>query len=801
MRTKTLVPLIVVLASFARSAEPLIRDGQSAYAILLPEPRVELVFPPGETLDYAADFLADHIERATGCRLPIVREGTADAGDGPFLALGPTQLARQALGDGKADAPESFRILTVGPGVVICGERDARGRDRGTLFGVYEFLERGFGIRWYHGDDKWYPPGQGTVIPKRTTVDLTALDVREAPAFRQREGGISYYFWPIERQRLWHPVLRFGNTRDHGTANHTQTGWTDLYGQTHPEYFAVGRNGRRQINFNHKHRSYICLTHPGVLTQMVANIEAFDRTGRSTGAFGPRDPEPHCVYFNPNDGMTPETICHCDGCRPFLRPDRPFEGQSSELVFQFVRRYAEAIAARWPGRRLAVLAYAHYKDPPSETTIPGNVDVTYVGPPVQYAMDPDIYRRHHDTLAAWSALLGRRPDRLSLWMNVHSPNAYTSFIPTLYPRTLARWLREHRDLVSGYFINGGNPHLKRRGPRAIWTGIQSFPMVWLQSRLLWNPDLDPDALLAQYCRDLYGPAADTMLALQTLIRNRWEEFYLGELDLDETAFIHRVRYPKPVIERFRALLDRAAEEARPDEAAFGRIVFLRDRVYSHFLGESRLYQDWGDRVAAYTCLATRTPPKIDGNLDDPGWRNIPSFRLAQRQWGEASDRETSIRLLHDGTNLYVGAALRAGPGTALTNEQLWVQAARVLDPVRQQYATNLDQRWEAFRELRIAADGTLACRDPHDASTAIAASIAGETLTIEARLAVSDLVLQGDAIDARQLRLQFLRTWGDWQRFDVWSPTLSHISDYPTYRFGLVQFGQGAALAVPSSLE
>lgn len=82
---------------------------------------------------------------------------------------------------------------------------------------------------------------------------------------------------PEKFQRLWHPVLRFGNSMPRKNANHTQTGWYALYGKTHPEYFAVGRNGRQQFNTQYPHRNYLCPNQPGVLKQMLRNLDAFDQ--------------------------------------------------------------------------------------------------------------------------------------------------------------------------------------------------------------------------------------------------------------------------------------------------------------------------------------------------------------------------------------------------------------------------------------------------------------------------------------------------------------------------------------------
>ncbi|MGI5868253.1 MAG: DUF4838 domain-containing protein [Kiritimatiellia bacterium] len=779
---------LAVLPGAVRADGFLVEEGKSGFTIVVPDEPVGLVFPEGESIRYAADFLAENIEKATGCRLPVVGESQLEA-DAPFISVGSTRFATTLFGSPAQLPPEGFRIKTSGGNAAICGERPEGGLDRGTLFGVYEFLERVAGIRWYFGDDRWYPAGTGAFVPPRvSTLALPELDVSDAPALRQREGGISYAYWPDALKRRWHPALRFGDTRGHLTANHTQVGWTDLYGETHPEYFAIGRNGRRQINFNHKHRSYICLTNPDVLKQMIANIETFDETGVSENAFGPRDPTPEYVYFCPNDGMTPETTCHCEGCMAFQRPERDFDGQSSELVFQFVRRYAEAIQERWPGRKLAVLAYAHYKAPPEETPVPDNLVVTYVGPPIQYAMDPAVYAKHSAALRRWFELLGNDPSRLGHWFNTVSPNTYASYIPTMYHHVFAKWMREHADMVSGVFINGHNPHLRRHAPRSIWMGVQSFPMVWMQGRLMWNPKLDPDALLEQYCRDLYGTAADEMLAFHKFVASRWEGLYDADAEMSETAFIHRIRYPEDEMARFRSLLDEAAAAAEGDAKAFAHVDFLRKRIYSLFMEESRDFHRFADSVPAYECLPVAVAPEIDGVAEDGAWRNTPEFKLVSRQWGEAPPRRTTLMMRHDADFLYVFARLSPGDPANAGNESLRIQVAKKLDRVRGIYAVNIDRRWDAFVQIQIAANGEVSSRDALGSETKAAAFEADGELCLEARIGLKRIAPNLGDSDFPQPRMQFVREWGDWKTFDVWSPTLSSISDFPTYRFGLVQF-------------
>ena len=70
-------------------------------------------------------------------------------------------------------------------------------------------------------------------------------------------------------------------------------------------------------------------------------------------------------------------------------------------------------------------------------------------------------------------------------------------------------------------------------------------------------------------------------------------------------------------------------------------------------------------AAAQTPVARATsasqPPRIDGRLDDAAWQGAPAvlgFRQREPQAGDEATEPTSVRILYDKANLYIGADLR-----------------------------------------------------------------------------------------------------------------------------------------------
>jgi len=93
------------------------------------------------------------------------------------------------------DAVEQKIIAPLGLGAdsdayrILSAEKDGRkyvflagGNGRGTLYAVYDFFERQAGCRYF-----W----DGDIIPKRTEMDMSGLDVAESPRFAYR--GIRYF--------------------------------------------------------------------------------------------------------------------------------------------------------------------------------------------------------------------------------------------------------------------------------------------------------------------------------------------------------------------------------------------------------------------------------------------------------------------------------------------------------------------------------------------------------------------------------------------------------------------------------
>ena len=750
----------------------------SAFEIVIPDEAGKLVFPPNDTYQYPAQFLQKHIEKSTGKKLPIVRESKASK-DKRKIFIGNTNAAKKFNFKCK---PEELILQPVGDDLIITGEITPDGIDRGTLFGVYEYLEREFGIRFLYADNpRWSQYGPGTVIPKKSEITFPQTTVRSAPTFQQREGGVGYYYQKIPIQKQWHPVLRFGSTIPRQNANHTQNNWYHLYSKTHPEYFAKDKNGNPKFNHRLYYRNYICLSSDAVFERMMQSIAEFD-AGKPEAwrPFDSRPPKGNYVYFSCNDGMTPAANCHCEKCYPALELNKPYEEQGSNLFFSYVAKYANAIKAKYPGRKLAVLAYSHYLAPPDKISIPDNVEITYVGPSIHYSSNPAKYKQHSDYIKKWHKLFNNDKSRMTLWFNIVGPQTYLSNCPFMYYHVFQKFLKEHQHCISGLFINGLSPYLRRLGDRGFYGTIHTIPMMYLQARMLWNIDCDVEEVLKDFCDKSYGKGGEKMLAYYKLVTDRWEGRYQDNESMPQFDYIHQIRYPQPVVAEMKKLLNEAAEAAKDDKESYNRIVYLRDKVYSRFFNESEEFHRTDRLRRVYECYPIPQTPVIDGDDKDIQWQNTYPLELTKFQQGEKAKRKSQVKLLYHKDRLYFLAEFF----NPTDKDELRIQAASKFSMMKGIYATNIDRDWHYFTELRVDKNGKLTRYGNFPACEVKVSEKDGRRI-IEGSFPYKDIATGLPYMPS--LHLQFLRYAEIWNDYEATAPTRASISDYPTWRFLLVE--------------
>ena len=154
---------------YSRQPVTLVNDGQSEHTIVIATNSL-----PSQ--HYAAQELQTLLEQISGAKFLLSDRPT----EGPMILVGPSDTLNKLLPDIEYETlgEEGLVMTTVGPHLVLTG-----GPPRGTLYAVYEFLDRQLGCRWFTGVG--VTPAV-TRIPQKRTIVIEPLDVRQVPALEYR---------------------------------------------------------------------------------------------------------------------------------------------------------------------------------------------------------------------------------------------------------------------------------------------------------------------------------------------------------------------------------------------------------------------------------------------------------------------------------------------------------------------------------------------------------------------------------------------------------------------------------------
>lgn len=524
-------------------------------AIIVPDEPLKALNNRGEPQDTQADAagrLQMLIEKATGHCVPIVKAGEMPgSGVRIFVGYGPHLKGRIT----PPAAPEGIAISRQGDDLFIVGEISPKGTnnwpdavDRGLPPAVEIFAERVLDFRFFFSSLR--DPALfeiGTVIPQIKTLTIgSGLPIEEAPAFQHRMS---------HGRNLDYIGLQTGSSLNF-ECNHTHdvAAWKTLYGKEHPELFVQRPDGSR----NWKHLDY---AEPLVLQKELEHLDAFFKTGKNTGFA--RTPTAKYITATPTDDYAWPGSASA-AARKLVKPCSKNTRKDmvnaecdcqSNLVFEYVRKLALETKNRWPDMRVSTLAYQWNTQPP-DFDLPDNVDVMLclMRSSLQ-SKQPENFEYNLKLVREWSRKLGNSRERLLLWEYLCWPGLHVT-PPTITPHTMQTWLKAARPYVSGVFIN------------SFYRDVSPFEFVmyrvWM--RLLWNPDLDVDAEIADICRRFFGPAGDTMLEFHEKLIARcekpWDNPELVENQFYATPDLYYGQsFPPDQIRELAALLEKARKEA------------------------------------------------------------------------------------------------------------------------------------------------------------------------------------------------------------------------------------------------
>jgi len=681
---KSLVALAVaVISATAFSADnfTITADGHSKAQIVTGE-------KPPETVIFAAKELQVFVKKMSGAELPIVAKPDPKM---PSILLGPAAREKIPAAELKAIQRDGYIITVTNGNLCIVGIDDAgpqtdieallkKGEthsvpawsfQRGTLYGVYRLLEE-LGMRWFM-------PGEfGERAPDIKSLTF-AGDIRESPHFISRTVGYwslypgNYYdknvkkitVMPGERaeigfttvdNRMWE--LRMRGATYQIPLNHypTSTRWVERFGKTHPEYFALLPDGKRDCV--DPHEGHLCYTCPGVADESAADIKAYadgkESEARGISRIHPVTKQPinndnrgwpeHIAfgeYFSllPHDGFR---ACTCPNCLKMVPPEIAIANQRhSMLVWDYIARCAEKV----PDCKITCLAYGTYSIPhPGMKELPPNVTVGYCG----YSHPASLYYKNaferyeklvtqwsslsHGNLAFWQHYLASNRDQDTAGMPEHTPEMYVKVL---------RLMAKH----------GNHVFCEQMADSIMFELYNRYLLL----KMFYNPQLDEQAIWNDFLARFYGPGSGLIGEIYADIgAKNVEKIKQNASRIDYWTKL----YTADALKSYHVKAAEAAKKAAG--TPYEKAVSAFDKYYLGLMdvGLSNFNATLGEALKTpnpdLTCRYDSSTLALDGKLDEPAWEKAIPVQMYDINTGLTNAMKTEVRSYYDDQNIYFG---------------------------------------------------------------------------------------------------------------------------------------------------
>ena len=439
---------------------------------------------------YAAEEFQSWFNQATRLTLPLVTTQHNANSDSGQIAIG----ALATLGD------EDIQITVESGQVQIRG-----GVPRGVLYAVYQFLEELIGIRFLTADH--------THIPDASALQIPCGSYTYSPPFSFR--------WSYYRENSENPAFaakrkvntvtdaeNLGGKTQQQLINHSFHALVPYgtYGESHPEYYALV-DGKRDTN-THGGGPQLCVTNPEVIE--IAAASAIQQLTE----------RPEATNISVSQADT-AAYCRCEVCETLNEA----EGTPMGSQLTLVNAVAERIEKVHPHVKVGTLAYWYTRKPPKTIKPRHNVQIQLCSIEccTLHAIDnPDCEQNQafcQDT-NEW----GKICDDIWIWNYNTNFRSYDLPFPNL--RSIEPNVR--------YFLHNNAKGVFMQANGNGLTGEFSDLRNYLISHLIWNPQLDTEALLNEFVNLHYEAAAPPILEYITFLH-----------DNAETKGLHPRCFPTP----------------------------------------------------------------------------------------------------------------------------------------------------------------------------------------------------------------------------------------------------------------
>ena len=515
----------------------------------------------------AAEVLQKYLLQISGTAIPIM---SADEGRSKYeIVLGQNdRLDELNLGLNLNTLKEDgFLIRTDSARLIIVG-----GVEKGTLYGVYTFLEKYMGCRMYSPTVK--------VIPKQERIALRPINDLQIPAITFRD---THY------RGTWHAEYSDWHKLDHDE-NGNRTSWgmwchtfnalvpPEVYYDEHPEYYSMV-NGERIP-------TQLCLTNPDVLEITISNLR------KKIAA------NPNASYWSVSQNDN-KNFCTCDKCKAI--DDR--EGSPSGSIINFVNQVAD----QFPNKMISTLAYEYGRRAPKTLKPRENVNIMLCSieafrhkPIDQDPASADFVRDVED----WSKIA----KDIIVWDYVVQFNNLVSPFPNLH--VLQPNLK--------FFADHGVNAMFEQGNREVGGEFAAL-RAYMISKLLWNPSESADTVMNDFLNGYYAAAGPFIRQYIDLMRDALLKSE-KPLRIFGTPIEAASSYLTPaLIEQYETIFDNAEAAVADSAVILERVKIARqpiefaimEQAKKNFAGELGVFEKVNGKWEVKTAIRSKIDPFTD----------------------------------------------------------------------------------------------------------------------------------------------------------------------------------------------
>ena len=625
-----------------------------ASAVVLLPSKTEVVVPENAPaiVHYAATEATNFLSRIFGEPVPIVAKAHRDATP---VWLGDSPASRKAGISVASLRRDEFAIRPLGPGVVIAG-RDSTAADpftpdphrqsrsdkwqprveRATLFGLYAFLERYAGARFY------FPGELGTILPRRESIKVDDGGFSSAPDFTVRRYGYSDGTVPKEllddfggdlvafkRENFLRLKMETELTPCcHGL---NKFRYLDRFKETHPEYFSLRADGTRDISGS-GHIGHICYSSP-IAEVVYQDVKAY-LTGQPSSSRGLQfwgaNTVGDVVDVMSQDGMGP---CRCAECQKRYDFSKS-PNYATEFIWSNTVAMANRLVAEGVKGKLTQMAYSPYRAVPKTVEIPENVLVMVAEYGPWSLGTPSAFEIQTAEIKEWTKKLGRK---VWIWVYIcKAPAVGTDYpgIPCVSPRTIGEYYGRVKPYIFGAFNE----------TTSVDRWLYNMLGYYVFSRIAWDNSADAGAIIDEHYRLMYGPAAPEMAAFFDSLEEKWVNRVAGRMhntskgpkcDAPNDDILYGEIYSRQVIDGYEKLFAAALAKVASGSLEARRIDLMRREMLDPLKANLCEYEERKRNLAALVVkgskdmapLLLRHLPGKNGNPP-----MTPDLRTAAQMW-------------------------------------------------------------------------------------------------------------------------------------------------------------------------